>query len=300
MLLTTMLDSFFIYLVSEKNVASLTIKAYNNDWMDFLYFLEKDTGYNINIIEINEITHSLIRSYLVSLHNRGLTKTTIARRLAALKSFFRYLMQKEIIQQNPLSQVSTPKIPKKLPRYLEKEEMANLLEQPEETSPAGKRDKAILELLYGSGIRVSELVQMDESSLDLSFGYIRVLGKGRRERVVPIGKIAVEALNKYCEVRPLWNVDHNKALFLNQKGGRLSDRAVRDIVKKYCYQAGTTQILSPHGFRHSFASHLLDNGADLRVVQELLGHKKISSTQIYTHVSRNQLRKVYHLTHPRA
>jgi integrase/recombinase XerC len=158
-----------------------------------------------------------------------------------------------------------------------------------------------LELLYGTGIRVSELVQLDMDNIDMAYGYLRVFGKGGRERLVPLGRTAIEAIKKYMhEVRPEWNKNGLKAVFLNQRGGRLSDRSIRSIVKKCCSLAMAKEIISPHGFRHSFASHLLDNGADLRVVQELLGHKKISSTQIYTHVSRGKLRKVYHLAHPRA
>lgn len=301
MLLTTLVDSFLIYLASEKNMASKTIKSYNSDWMDFFNFLENQLGYCLDTIDVQEITHPIIRKYLVYMNNKELAKTTQARRLAALRSFFRYLLRKEIIAINPLKDVSTPKVPKKLPRYLGQEEMGKVLEQPLPNSDAGIRDQAILELLYATGIRVSELVQLDTDGIDAAYGYVRVLGKGGRERVVPLGKIAMAAIDKYMnEVRPKWNMNKLNAVFLNQKGGRLSDRSVRSIVKKYCRQAAAKEILSPHGFRHSFASHLLDNGADLRVVQELLGHKKISSTQIYTHVSRSKLRKVYYLAHPRA
>ncbi|PKM87225.1 MAG: tyrosine recombinase [Firmicutes bacterium HGW-Firmicutes-12] len=301
MLLTALVDSFFIYLESERNMAYKTIKSYNSDWMDFFNFLEKSMNYHLEIIEIKDINHAIIRKYLVNMNDRALAKTTIARRLASLRSFFRYLLKKEIIIMNPLKDVSTPKISKKLPRYLEQEEMNRILEQFTNNTGAGLRDRAILELLYGAGIRVSELVQLDMDSIDLAYGYLRVFGKGGRERMLPLGKTAVEAINKYMhEVRPEWNKNNIKAVFLNQKGGRLSDRSVRTIVKKCCTLAMAKEIISPHGFRHSYASHLLDNGADLRVVQELLGHKKISSTQIYTHVSRRKLRKVYHLAHPRA
>lgn len=301
MLLLPLVDSYIFYLDNEKNMAEMTIKAYNSDWMDFFNYLEKELGFDMINLDINEINHSIIRKYLVYLNNRNLAKNTIARRMSALKSFYRYLLKKEIIKQNPLEHVATPKIPKKLPRYLAQEEMIKVLEQPLLADEAGSRDRAILELLYGAGIRVSELVKMDLESLDLVYGYIRVFGKGRRERIVPIGKEAVKTLQLYLsKTRSQWAAQSEKALFLNQKGGRLSDRSVRSIVNKYCRLAGTKEILSPHGFRHSFATHLLDNGADLRVVQELLGHKKISSTQIYTHVSRTKLRKIYHMTHPRA
>ena len=301
MLLTPCVDSFFIYLESEKNLAFKTIKAYNNDWIDFYDFLEKGMAINLAAAEIDVIDHLLMRKYLAQMNRRALQKSTIARRLAAIKSFFRYAVKKEIITQNPLENVATPKIPKKLPRYLEQKEMSEVLEQPSALTDDGVRDKAILELLYGAGVRVSELVQLDLDSIDLSYGYVRVTGKGNRERLVPIGGLAVTALQRYIgDVRPRWDINVQKAVFLNRKGGRLSDRTVRSLARKYCHMAGTKEVISPHGFRHSFASHLLDNGADLRVVQELLGHKKISSTQIYTHVSRAKLRKVYHLAHPRA
>ncbi|MGI6587723.1 MAG: tyrosine recombinase XerC [Peptococcia bacterium] len=301
MLLISLVDSFISYLENEKNMAQMTIKAYNSDWKDFFNYLENELKYDILSLEIKKITHVTVRKYLVYLNSKNLSKNTIARRLAALKSFYRYLLKKEIIYQNPLDLVSTPKVPKKLPRYLDEEEIEKVLQQPSLCNKVGLRDKAILELLYGAGIRVSELVSMDLDNLDLSYGYIRVIGKGSRERIVPIGKEAIKGIQMYLEkARPQWAMKKQKALFVNQKGGRLSDRSVRTIVKKYCCQAGTKEILSPHGFRHSFATHLLDHGADLRVVQELLGHKKISSTQIYTHISRRKLRKVYHMSHPRA
>lgn len=301
MLLLTLVDSFFVYLESEKNMAPQTIKSYNSDWMDFYSFLEQELRYDLGTLQVKEINHGVVRKYLAYLTQKSLCKTTIARRLAAIRSFYRYLQRKEIIDDNPLKDVSTPKIPKRLPRYLEQDEMERVLEQPATNTDAGLRDIAVLELLYGAGIRVSELVGLDLKNLDFSYGYIRVFGKGARERIIPLGRTAITALKDYLlRARPKWSSIPNQAVFLNQRGSRLSDRSVRNIVKKYCQQASTKEILSPHGFRHSFASHLLDNGADLRTVQELLGHKKISSTQIYTHVSRSKLRKVYHLTHPRA
>lgn len=301
MLLATLLDGFLIYLESEKNMAGKTMEAYNSDWMDFISFLETREGLNISGLKVSEIDHGLIRRYLVHLNERGLTKSTSARRLAAIKSFFRYLLKKEMILNNPLSEVSTPKITRKLPRYLKLEEMEKVLEQPDQASGTGIRDRAAMELLYGAGIRVSELVKLNLENIDLSYGYVRVWGKGGRERIIPIGKTAISACTNYIqEARPEWDVNKEKALFLNLRGGRLSDRSIRTIVNKYCRQANIIEPVSPHGFRHSFATHLLDNGADLRIVQELLGHKKISSTQIYTHVSRGKLQKIYRLAHPRA
>lgn len=301
MLLTTLLDGFFIYLESEKNMSEKTIASYNSDWMDFLSFLEKRQGFDVSSIKVDIIDHGLIRKYLVYMSDKGLTKTTSARRLAAIKSFFKYLLKKEMILNNPLAEVSTPKIARKLPRYLKLDEIIRVMEQPDRSSLAGIRDRAVMELLYAAGIRVSELTSLNLDNIDLSYGYMRVMGKGGRERIVPIGKNAIESIGEYlAKARPIWDINKEKALFLNQKGGRLSDRSIRTIVQKYCRLANTQDVISPHGFRHSFATHLLDNGADLRIVQELLGHKKISSTQVYTHVSRGKLRKIYHLAHPRA
>lgn len=301
MQLTTLVDSYLIYLESEKNMAAKTIKSYNSDWMDFFHFLENNLGYNLGCLNIEDINHGIVRKYLAHLNDREMAKTTVARRLAALRSFFRYLLKKELVLQNPIKDVATPKIPKRLPHYLEQAEMNRVLENYPHDTDADQRNKAILELLYGAGIRVSELVQLDLENIDLAYGYVRVFGKGGRERLVPLGRTALEEINKYLsEARPAWNFNNTKAVFLNRKGGRLSDRSVRSIVKDCCRMLAAKEIITPHGFRHSFASHLLDNGADLRVVQELLGHKKISSTQIYTHVSRGKLRKVYHQAHPRA
>ncbi|MGI6606288.1 MAG: tyrosine recombinase XerC [Peptococcia bacterium] len=302
MLLAPLIDSFIFYLNNEKNMAKMTVKSYNNDWNDFLNYLENELNYDIINLHVEEINHLTVRKYLAFLNDHHYAKTSIARRLASLRSFFRYLLKEEIIKQNPLGYVASPRIPKKLPRYLEEQEIISVLEQPSLSSEAGIRDRAILELLYGAGIRVSELTSLNLQSLDLGYGFLKVTGKGNKDRIVPIGKEAIKALGLYLDkVRPKWTATlPEKALFLNQKGGRLSARSVRTIVHKYCRQAGTKEDLSPHGFRHSFATHLLDHGADLRAVQELLGHQKISSTQIYTHVSNKKLRQVYRLAHPRA
>ncbi len=301
MLLLPLLDSFLSYLNNEKMLAKMTVKSYNSDWNDFLNFLENEINIDIATLDVKEITHLTVRKYMAYLSNQNYKKSTIARHLAALKSFFRYLLKMELIKQNPLALVATPRIPKKLPRYLEEEEMGRVIEQPSRLGNTGLRDRAILELLYGAGIRVSELTSLNVSSVDLALGYVRVMGKGSKERVVPIGKEAIKALKTYLETaRPQWADNVETALFVNKKGGRLSDRSVRTIVHTYCRQAGAKEDLSPHGFRHSFATHLLNNEADLRAVQELLGHRKISTTQIYTHVSNKKLRQVYRMTHPRA
>lgn len=302
MLLAPLVDSFISYLNNEKNMAKMTVKSYNNDWNDFLNYLENELQYDIINLHVEEINHQTVRKYLAYLNSHNYTKSTMARHLASLKSFYRYLLKNEIIRQNPLAFVATPRIPKKLPRYLEEKEMVSVLEQPVLTNDVGIRDRAILELLYGAGIRVSELTSLNLENIDLGYGYLRVTGKGNKERIVPIGREAIKSLKMYTEqARPKWTAtQQEKALFVNQKGGRLSARSVRTFVHKYCRQAGVKEDLSPHGFRHSFATHLLDHGADLRAVQELLGHQKISSTQIYTHVSNKKLRQVYRSAHPRA
>ncbi len=300
MLLTVLTDSYFEYLKSERNVSDKTVNSYNSDWQDFYHYLEEIAGYELASLNAEIINHTLVRSYLAYLNKRGLSKSTIARRLSSLRSFFKYLMHKEILIKNPLNYVSTPKLSRKLPRYLEQPEMQRLLDTQKNSSWSDKRNRAILELLYGAGLRVSELVKLDVQSIDFNSGYLKVMGKGSRERILPIGKSAITAILDYIEASSDLFTSSNAALFLNNKKSRLSDRSVRNIVKQKCKIASTKEILSPHGFRHSYASHLLDNGADLRIVQELLGHKKLSSTQIYTHVSRNKLRNIYQKSHPRA
>ena len=200
-----------------------------------------------------------------------------------------------------MREIKMGKLPRRLPRYLDERDIVRVLESPDGSTESGLRDRAILEVLYGSGLRVSELVGLNTADIHLQDKWIRVQGKGGRERVSPLSTYSAEYLQLYIdktkEKRMTAKTDR---VFLNLRGKPISDRAVRDIVRKYCLQAGAKEILSPHGIRHSFATHLLDNGADIRIVQELLGHKRISSTQIYTHVSRSKLRKVYRLAHPRA
>jgi integrase/recombinase XerC len=232
------------------------------------------------------------------------SRKTIARKLSGLRSFYRYLLREKMVENNPVKAVTTPKLPKALPKVLYQEEMLALLNQPDLNSPLGMRDRAILELLYASGMRVSELVGLTVDSLDLTVGVALVFGKGAKERYVPIGKSAISSLTQYLlEVRPKLlskNQDEHNLLFLNARGGPLTDRSVRRIVDKYVNAAAISLKASPHTFRHSFATHLLDGGADLRSVQELLGHVNISTTQIYTHVSKERLRETYYNSHPRA
>ena len=238
----------------------------------------------------------VVRSFLGTLSDHGLARKSMARKLAALRSFFKFLCHKEIIRNNPVQRVASPKLGRKLPHFLYLDQIEKLLGVLEEKDLLGCRDKVILELLYGSGLRVSELVGLNRQNLDLDSGLIRVLGKGSKERVVPVTSYAIQAIKTYLRMR----ADHNQALLLNYQGSRLSERSVRRILDKLVAKISLDQHINPHMLRHSFATHLLDGGADLRSVQELLGHKKLSSTQIYTHLTRERLKEVFTQAHPRA
>lgn len=295
------LDNFIIYLKVEKNASPRTIESYQNDIWQFIDFLSAEFKMPGERIGPNRVDHLVVRKHLASLQINGLKRTTIARKMASLRAFFRYLHREEILSVNPIVEVSTPKLQKRLPGVLYQDEAWSLVQAPDTTRPAGLRDRAILEVLYSSGLRVSELVGMDTGNIDLSLGYIRVMGKGAKERVVPLGSYAADALNRYLSSgRPYFQKNENKALFLNKEGGRISTRSIRNIVDKYVNQVSIQRKISPHTLRHSFATHLLDGGADLRSVQELLGHIKMSTTQIYTHVSKEKLMTVYEKNHPRA
>lgn len=301
MLLTEALDRYYGWMRDERNVSQLTLQAYSRDWQSYMDWLEAAEKQPPETFEAEGITLNQVRRYLYDMNRKGLSRGTINRRLASMKSFFKYMIRHDLVQENPLSAISLTKQQRKLPRYLDVDEMVQVIEMPDSGTEAGSRDRAIMEILYGSGLRVMELVGLKVTDLNLSAGAVHVMGKGGRERIAPLGTKAAAAVSAYLvKSRQTRAIHHEKALLLNLRGGPLTDRAVRDIVRKYCLEAGTKEVLSPHGFRHSFATHLLDNGADLRVVQSLLGHQRISSTQIYTHVSRTKLRKIYHKAHPRA
>lgn len=298
--LETLSTLFFSYLKIEKQASLHTLRSYERDLTHFFqYFGERGRS-----LLVNEVTYLELREYLTYLMRNEYSRRTIARKLSCLRSFYRYLIREKIVEQNPVKEISTPKLAKVLPKYLYQEEMVTLLNQPDTTTPLGIRDRAILELLYASGTRVTELVGITLESLDLDIGVALVFGKGAKERYVPIGTEAIKSLKKYIEVaRPLLLANANEIenrLFLNARGGPLTDRSVRRVVEKYIGSAAISLKASPHTFRHSFATHLLDGGADLRSVQELLGHKNISTTQIYTHVSKERLRETYNQSHPRA
>lgn len=298
----TFLDSFIIYLKVEKNASPRTIESYQNDLWQFIDFMARELKVSGNALKPQQVNHLLVRKHLAQLQLSGLKRSTIARKMASLRAFFRYLSREELITANPLAFVSTPKIEKRLPEVLSQDGAWALVQAPDLSTPSGLRDRAILEVLYACGLRVSELVGMDTGDADLSLGYVRVMGKGSKERVVPIGSYAVNALNRYLAAgrHLLDKSGSSPALFLNKSGGRLSVRSIRNIIEKYVQVVSVQCKVSPHTLRHSFATHLLDGGADLRSVQELLGHVKMSTTQIYTHVSKERLLAVYEKSHPRA
>lgn len=298
----TFLDNFIIYLKVEKNVSPKTIESYQNDLWQFIDFLARELQIPGTAVQPQQINHLAIRKHLAELQIKGLKRSTIARKMASLRAFFRYLSREEQITANPLTNISTPKIEKRLPEVLSQDGAWALVQAPDLSTPSGLRDRAILEVLYACGLRVSELVGLDTGDADLSLGYVRVMGKGAKERVVPVGSYAVKALNMYLNGgrHLLQKAGSGQALFLNKGGGRLSARGVRNIIDKYVRLMSIQFKVSPHTLRHSFATHLLDGGADLRSVQELLGHVKMSTTQIYTHVSKERLLSVYEKSHPRA
>jgi integrase/recombinase XerC len=296
------LDSFIIYLKVEKNVSPRTVEGYQNDIWQFIDFMSEEKKISGDKIDPHQVDHLVIRKHLALLQRKGLKRTTIARKMASLRAFFRYMAREEILSINPLTNVSTPKQEKKLPVVLSQDSAWALVQAPDTKTSAGMRDRAILEVLYASGLRVSELVGIDIGDFDISIGCVLVMGKGSRERIVPAGSYSIEAVKKYlAEGRPyLEKSNSGKAMFLNRGGGRLSVRSIRYIVDRYVRQVSIQLNVSPHTLRHSFATHLLDGGADLRTVQELLGHIKMSTTQIYTHISKEKLLSVYEKTHPRA
>jgi len=285
------------YLEAERNASPYTVRNYRSDLADFFKFLK---GKELTLL--NEVDRHVLRDYLSHLAERGIAKASIARKLSAIRSFFRYLVREEIIPKNPIEQVSSPKLDRRLPSFLTKEEMEKLLNAPDLSTPLGQRDQALLELLYASGLRVSELTGLTPEQIDLETNEIRVWGKGSKERMVLMGEPAAGALKNYIEDGRLQLMGKKKtsALFLDRYGQRLTERSVQRLLEQYAKKAGIGKRVHPHMLRHTFATHMLDGGADLRVVQELLGHARLTSTQIYTHVTKGQARKVYLAAHPLA
>jgi integrase/recombinase XerC len=285
------IDKFLRYLEIERDASRHTILNYRLDLLRFAGFLKQRN--------IDSVDYLFIRQFLAELRHSNISKATIGRMLSALRSFFKFLVREGLVATNPVSGITAPKRDKKLPQFMQEGEVSKLLEAPGRDM-RGLRDKAILETLYSTGMRVSELVGMDIDKCDLIGGIIRVYGKGKKERIAPIGEKASAAIRDYINISESMRSPQSRAVFLNQRGGRLTDRSVRRILEHYIKKVSLKDHISPHTLRHSFATHLMNRGADLRSVQELLGHASLSTTQIYTHVSTERMKEAYQKAHPRA
>jgi integrase/recombinase XerC len=298
---------FLQALLHQKGYSPHTVKSYQADLNHFLQFLsskEKAGTDGLARLEAESLDSRDIRTYLGSLFGRY-RRTSIARRLSAIRSFFAFLEKEGLVDGNPAKEISSPRLEKTIPGYLTVDEVFRLLERPEKGTPAGLRDLAILELLYSCGIRVGELAGLNISSVDPDERLLKVRGKGNKERIVPVGRHALKAIKHYLEasenLRKRASGNPGEApLFMNQQGGRLSSRSIRRILKRYVNECGLSPEISPHSMRHTFATHMLEGGADLRSVQELLGHESLSTTQKYTHVTLDWLMEVYDKAHPRS
>jgi integrase/recombinase XerC len=304
------LKAFLEHLRLNENASAHTVRAYDSDLTQYLAFLAGHAGRRVSELEPSHLDHLGARAWLGDLNKRGNTKSSAARKLSAIRAFGRYLRREGILEGDPAALVGTPKREQRIPNHLAVEEMSKLLEMPDTSQPLGRRDKAILELFYASGLRLSELVGLDLEDVNLSGRVVRVLGKGRKERIVPFNRTTAEALRAWLADReslrhapPEDRASRRRArdpLFLNYQGGRLSTRSVDKLVRRYVAACSTRYGISPHALRHSFATHLLEAGADLRAIQELLGHARLSTTQRYTHVNAAQLIETYRKAHPKA
>lgn len=289
------LDEFLAYLTHERNASPHTISSYRIDLTQLADFLDERK------VRLAQVDNVVLRGFLVELYRRKLTKTSAARKLAAVRSFFQYCVRRRWLEDNPAKVVATPRLDQHVPGFLSEEETAKLLEIPPTDDALGLRDRAILEVFYATGIRVSELVGIGLADVSFEERMIRVKGKGKKERLVPFGRKAEESMAAYVRVRHEFPLRLGEtSLFLNYRGTRLSPRSVQRLVAKYLRQAALRKNLSPHSLRHSFATHLLGRGADLRVIQELLGHESLATTQKYTHMDVTQLLEIYRKSHPRA
>ncbi|MBD3217009.1 MAG: tyrosine recombinase [candidate division Zixibacteria bacterium] len=292
------LEQFIEYLKSEKNYSPQTLIAYRKDISAFQDFFRKQ---NLTQTRLDKEFSDNFRMFLHYLRSREISNRSIARMQSALKSYFKFLHQTKMLKSDWGSRIKRVKYSKPLPEVASRDQIAEMLELPTGDSLQEKRDRAVMELFYSTGMRLAELAGLSSSNLDLNAGMLRVIGKGNKERVVPIGKIALQSLKEYIEKRDqeLDRYDAD-AVFLNRQGKRLTARSIARIVRKYSSASGLMKKFSPHSFRHAFATHLLDGGADLSAVKELLGHASLSTTQIYTHVSLERLKEVYKKSHPRA
>lgn len=289
------IEEYLSFIQVEKGLAENSVSAYQTDLQHFKAFLKR------NELSFLQVQRKEIALYLEELERKAYASRTRARKTATLRSFYEYMFEEKYIEENPCAYLNSPKLPKNLPKILSEQEVLALINAPTLDNPAGYRDRAMLEVLYGSGLRVSELVGLNVGDID-QIGFVRCLGKGDKERIIPLGEHALKATEKYLDyARPrLVKKQRELALFLNSRGTRLTRQGFWKILKKWAVSAGIEQEVSPHVLRHSFATHLLRHGADLRSVQEMLGHADLSTTQIYTHLDKRQLRNTYGRSHPRA
>ena len=307
----THLRRFLDHLRFNRNLSARTVRAYESDLTQYLRFLERHLDRSADRIDPADVDYPAVRAFMREQYDRGQARSSAARRLAAIRSFGRYLRREGLVERDPGALAATPKQDRKLPAHLDEGEMARMLDAPDGATPLGRRDRAILELFYASGLRLGELVGLGLEDVDLGRRLVRVLGKGGKERIVPFTRPAAAALRAYLAdretlvrrsgaPRPLRSRAAAEPLFVNYQGGRLSARGVDRLVRRYVTAASARRGISPHALPHSFATHLLERGADLRAIQEMLGHARISTTQRYTHVSAAQLLSVYRKTHPKA
>jgi integrase/recombinase XerD len=292
------LKDFMHYLVVEKGLADNTIVSYERDLKAYILYISKVE----EVASLDHVTRATIIQFLKFLHEKGKSSKTISRHIASIRSFHQFLLREKVTTQDPTVHLDRPKAEQKLPQVLSVEEVQALLDSPDTSKEIGIRDKAMLELLYATGMRVSELISLNLSDVHLTMGFVRCIGKGNKERIIPLGKLAQQAVHTYIEESRgrLKKKKVTDALFLNHHGNRLTRQGYWKILKKLSKEAGIEKDLTPHTLRHSFATHLLENGADLRAVQEMLGHADISTTQIYTHVTKTRMKDVYSMFHPRA
>ena len=303
----THIDDFLKHLKYERNLSEHTLRNYESDMEQFYDFIAPaNNDGERRAVDIHAIDNLTIREYMATLYEKKKKKSSIHRKVACLRTFFRFLCREGVLDKNPAMLVSSPRVERKLPNHLTIEQMIKFIETPETDTVLGKRDRAILELLYASGVRVSELVGLNLTDIDFNNQTLRVKGKGRKERMVPFGNHAKAALEAYLGVRGELLIEADpddrdpNAVFMNYQGTRITTRSVGRMLDKYCKQCAEIHHVSPHALRHSFATHLLDAGADLRTIQELLGHARLTTTQQYTHVSTDKLMEVYDKAHPKA
>jgi len=298
------IENFLKYLVAEKGFSKNTEEAYRNDLYQLMSFAEAEASKRGMIPSWENFSRQDVLSYMLNLKEKKYASTTLARKIAAAKSFFKFLTEERVIQQNPTENIASLRVGRALPKPISVEQARRLLDEPAKYStPEAKRDRAMLELLYASGMRVSELVSLNVGDVDLAGGFVRCFGKGHKERMIPIYPRAAQSIQIYLnEARPhlLQNKSDEKALFLNVRGERLTRQGLWQILKGYARAAKIETEVTPHTLRHSFATHMLNGGADLRMVQELLGHANISTTQVYTHLTSEHVRRTYEKSHPRA